>query len=140
MWLILFIGSLITSTTSGLYTPICAEGGLPVCATNGLAYLYFENECRLTVYIYKQIYLGQRGKLYILSLYFADIKEKIFFFVVPIKTDLENCLLNCHEIVCPIKFKPVCAQQVPNGPVRTIPNACLVNQLICATKRRKYKF
>lgn len=62
------------------------------------------------------------------------------FILVPIKTDLENCLLNCHEIVCPALFKPVCAQQVPDGPVRTVPNACLVNQLICATKRRKYKF
>ncbi|CAD7012631.1 unnamed protein product [Ceratitis capitata] len=105
---------MFATAVSGLYTPLCAEGGLPVCATNGRAYLYFENECRLNAYIYKQLFLGQ---------------------LLPVKTDLENCLLNCHEIICPALFKPVCAEQVPDGPSRTVPNACLVNQLICATKR-----
>ncbi|XP_017482177.1 PREDICTED: flocculation protein FLO11-like [Rhagoletis zephyria] len=115
MWYIFFIGSLAAAaSTTELYTPLCNESGSPVCATNGQKYLYFQNECKLNAYIYKQLFFGR---------------------IVPIKTDIENCLPNCDEIVCPKLFKPVCAQQVPKGTVKTLPNACLVDRLICETKQ-----
>ncbi|XP_036343658.1 flocculation protein FLO11-like [Rhagoletis pomonella] len=115
MWYIFFIGSLAAAaSTTELYTPLCNESGSPVCATNGQKYLYFQNECKLNAYIYKQLFFGR---------------------IVPIKTDIENCLPNCDEIVCPKLFKPVCAQQVPKATVKTVPNACLVDRLICETKQ-----
>ncbi|XP_067627382.1 uncharacterized protein [Eurosta solidaginis] len=115
MWLIFFICSWVATTATSFYTPICPTGGPPVCATNGQAYLYFESECKLNAYVYKRIFAGKPA---------------------PVRTDIENCLLDCQEIVCPTLYKPVCAQRVPIGPAKTVPNACLVERLACETKQR----
>ncbi|XP_054738282.1 uncharacterized protein LOC129244585 [Anastrepha obliqua] len=114
MWLAVLFGSLAASAAFGFYVPTCPENGSPVCATNGRAYLYFENKFKLDAYIYKQ---------------------RLYDKPLPIRTDIENCLSNCYEIVCPAIFQPVCAQQVPVGPARTVPNPCHVDRLICQTKQ-----
>ncbi|XP_053964389.1 uncharacterized protein LOC128867306 [Anastrepha ludens] len=114
MWLIFLIWSFGASTVASLYTPRCSNSGPPVCATNGQEYLYFGNECKLNAYIYQQ-----------------QFQEK----PIPVRTDMDNCLFHCYEIVCPSVYKPVCVQQVPAGPITTVAHPCLVNRLICETKQ-----
>ncbi|XP_067627389.1 uncharacterized protein [Eurosta solidaginis] len=116
MWLILLFGLFISTTNCDLSIPLCPSGGQPVCAKSDYELIYFENECKLNVYSYQRLFAGQSR---------------------PTRIALEECFSNCAGIICPAIYKPVCAQQIPEGPASTLPNACLVNQLICVTKKRK---
>ncbi|CAD7012628.1 unnamed protein product [Ceratitis capitata] len=114
MWR-LFLFSILITVSHGALEALCPAGGEPVCAKSGYEFIYFENECKLNVFSYKELFAGRPR---------------------PVKVALEECFSNCEGIICPAVFQPVCAQQVPAGPVKTVPNACLVNQLICETRQQ----
>lgn len=59
MWRLLLFSILVATTHSALDTPLCPDGGEPACAKSGFEFIYFENECKLNVFSYKELFAGR---------------------------------------------------------------------------------
>ncbi|XP_034482474.1 uncharacterized protein LOC117787942 [Drosophila innubila] len=98
------------------YQPNCKSGGQPVCATNGMKYFYFENDCKLEAHNIKSLFQ-----------YGTELEP----------TELERCMPNCANIECTTKYAPVCAAP-ETGPHQgqgvTYANECEVRRRECITK------
>lgn len=98
------------------YQPNCKSGGDPVCATNGIKYFHFENDCKLEAHNIKLLFQ-----------YGTELEL----------TELERCMPNCDNIKCTTEYAPICAAP-ESGPHQgkgvTFANECEVRRRECLTK------